>query len=52
MAPEVFRSIQNHARSVSASSQQLAQGDVLYHVKWDGYDDPKDTTWEPEENLS
>lgn len=27
------------------------QRDILLHVKWKGYDDPSDYTWEPEENL-
>lgn len=26
-------------------------GDIFYLVKWVGYDDPKDHTWEPFENL-
>lgn len=24
---------------------------ILYHVKWLGYDEPTDMTWEPAENL-
>ncbi|BCS04399.1 chromo domain-containing protein [Aspergillus luchuensis] len=27
------------------------KGDLLLQVKWQGYDDPADMTWEPEENL-
>lgn len=27
-------------------------GDIFYLVKWAGYDDPKDYTWEPIENLT
>jgi len=30
----------------------IKKGEPLYHVKWEGYDDPKDMTWEPEENLA
>ena len=26
-------------------------GQTFYLVKWVGYDDPKDLTWEPLENL-
>ncbi|KAJ2898018.1 uncharacterized protein MKZ38_004236 [Zalerion maritima] len=26
-------------------------GELRFHVKWEGYDDPTDMTWEPEENL-
>ena len=24
---------------------------MKFHVKWEGYDEKKDMTWEPEENL-
>ncbi|EFX05435.1 chromo domain containing protein [Grosmannia clavigera kw1407] len=27
-------------------------GDLLFHVTWKGYNNPKDYTWEPEENLA
>jgi hypothetical protein len=23
----------------------------VFHVKWQGYDNPKDQTWEPEANM-
>lgn len=26
-------------------------GEPRFQVKWEGYDDPSDMTWEPEENL-
>lgn len=26
-------------------------GRIIFQVKWEGYDSPKDMTWEPEENL-
>lgn len=28
-----------------------SQGEPRFQVKWEGYDDPSDMTWEPEENL-
>lgn len=28
------------------------QGNIKFHVKWEGYDNKKDLTWEPEENLA
>ena len=30
---------------------KLTDGAYLYLVKWKGYDDPSDNTWEPKENL-
>lgn len=27
------------------------QGSLVFEVKWQGYENPKDRTWEPEENL-
>lgn len=27
------------------------KGQILYRIKWLGYEDPTDETWEPEENL-
>ncbi|KAK3939073.1 hypothetical protein QBC46DRAFT_388748 [Diplogelasinospora grovesii] len=27
------------------------KGEPLFEVKWEGYDNPKDRTWEPEDNL-
>lgn len=27
------------------------KGSILYRIKWLGYDDEADETWEPEENL-
>ncbi|EAT79442.2 hypothetical protein SNOG_13115 [Parastagonospora nodorum SN15] len=28
------------------------QGELVFNVKWQGYDDPKDQTWEPEANMA
>ncbi|KAF2680844.1 hypothetical protein K458DRAFT_421170 [Lentithecium fluviatile CBS 122367] len=30
---------------------KLQKGTIIYDVKWQGYDDPLDRTWEPESNL-
>ncbi|KAF9729486.1 hypothetical protein PMIN06_011034 [Paraphaeosphaeria minitans] len=32
-------------------AHKTVKGRVLYHVKWQGYDDPADMTWEGEDNL-
>ncbi|KAK7185804.1 uncharacterized protein CC84DRAFT_1222471 [Paraphaeosphaeria sporulosa] len=32
-------------------AHKTVKGKVLYHVKWQGYDDPADMTWEGEDNL-
>ncbi|KAL1610777.1 hypothetical protein SLS60_002448 [Paraconiothyrium brasiliense] len=32
-------------------AHKTVKGSVVYHVKWQGYDDPKDMTWEGEDNL-
>ena len=29
----------------------IQQGTIRYRVKWEGYDDESDKTWEPEKNL-
>ncbi|KAF2847485.1 hypothetical protein T440DRAFT_481713 [Plenodomus tracheiphilus IPT5] len=30
---------------------KFVKGGIVFHVKWQGYDDPKDQTWEPEDNM-
>ncbi|KAI8931539.1 hypothetical protein NX059_011195 [Plenodomus lindquistii] len=30
---------------------KFSKGGLVFHVKWQGYDDPKDQTWEPEDNM-
>ncbi|KAF1850400.1 chromo-domain-containing protein [Cucurbitaria berberidis CBS 394.84] len=30
---------------------RIRKGELEYHVKWQGYDDPADHTWEPEQNM-
>lgn len=32
-------------------SKRSQKGKVEYLIKWKGYDDPKDNTWEPIENC-
>ncbi|KAL6710303.1 hypothetical protein ACN47E_009249 [Coniothyrium glycines] len=32
-------------------SHKFVKGELLFEVKWQGYDDPKDRTWEPEQNM-
>jgi len=32
-------------------TNDASQGKPRFQVKWEGYDDPSDMTWEPEENL-
>lgn len=27
-------------------------GEIRFHIKWEGYEKAKDRTWEPEENLA
>ncbi|KAH7175572.1 hypothetical protein EDB81DRAFT_12143 [Dactylonectria macrodidyma] len=39
----IVESIKNHLVS--------EDGSIKFQVKWEGYDKPKDMTWEPEENL-
>lgn len=34
-----------------ACKTKPSQGSLVFDVKWQGYDDPKDQTWEPEENM-
>ncbi len=29
----------------------ICQGKILYQVKWEGFDDEADQTWETEENF-
>jgi len=38
-------------KQVASHTHWREQGTVVYHVKWQGYDDPKDMTWEGEDNL-
>ena len=33
-------------------SHKQKKADYVYHVKWQGYEDDADMTWEPEDNLS
>ncbi|KAF1969991.1 hypothetical protein BU23DRAFT_591305 [Bimuria novae-zelandiae CBS 107.79] len=35
----------------SILGHKKSKGSILYHVKWQGYDDPADMTWEGEDNL-
>ncbi|KAH7070033.1 hypothetical protein FB567DRAFT_218348 [Paraphoma chrysanthemicola] len=30
---------------------KFTKGELVFDVKWQGYDDPKDRTWEPEANM-
>ncbi|CAO2658383.1 Nn.00g061060.m01.CDS01 [Neocucurbitaria sp. VM-36] len=30
---------------------KFVKGEIIFDVKWQGYDDPKDRTWEPEANM-
>ncbi|KAL5114317.1 hypothetical protein ACEQ8H_007792 [Pleosporales sp. CAS-2024a] len=32
-------------------AHKFVKGELVFHVKWQGYDDPKDRTWEPEANM-
>jgi chromobox protein 1 len=32
-------------------AHKFVKGRLVFDVKWQGYDDPKDRTWEPEENM-
>lgn len=32
-------------------SHKFVKGEIIFDVKWQGYDDPKDRTWEPEANM-
>ncbi|KAH7381382.1 hypothetical protein DE146DRAFT_284574 [Phaeosphaeria sp. MPI-PUGE-AT-0046c] len=32
-------------------SHKFVKGALIFDVKWQGYDNPKDRTWEPEENM-
>ena len=32
-------------------THKKVRGTVLYEIKWGGYDDPADRTWEPKDNL-
>ncbi|KAH3914196.1 hypothetical protein HBI56_052130 [Parastagonospora nodorum] len=31
---------------------KFVKGELVFNVKWQGYDDPKDQTWEPEANMA
>ncbi|CBX96122.1 hypothetical protein IAQ61_001304 [Plenodomus lingam] len=31
---------------------KFVKGQLVFHVKWQGYDDPNDQTWEPEDNMT
>jgi chromobox protein 1 len=35
----------------SINGHKFVKGSIQFHVKWQGYDDDADMTWEPEENL-
>lgn len=37
--------------TISPNALTRQQGKLQLLVKWKGYDDPADRTWEPEENL-
>lgn len=30
---------------------KFVRGNIVFHVKWQGYDNPQDQTWEPEDNM-
>lgn len=32
-------------------SHKFVKGGLVFEVKWQGYDDPEDRTWEPEDNM-
>jgi hypothetical protein len=34
-----------------AANNDAFSQDLLFHVKWEGYPNKKDWTWEPEEHL-
>lgn len=34
-----------------AVADSKIKGQIMYHVKWEGYEKRSDMTWEPEENL-
>jgi chromobox protein 1 len=38
--------------SITGHKLDLKTGELRFHVKWEGYDDPQDRTWEPEDNLA
>lgn len=37
--------------TVAVNTDYVQQSGIMYHVKWQGYDDPEDLTWETEDNL-
>ncbi|KAF2263104.1 hypothetical protein CC78DRAFT_466513 [Lojkania enalia] len=42
----------SYGNLTAKSASSLGQGEILYEVKWQGYEARKDRTWEPEDNLS